>query len=66
MRFKHALCRYYVNRDTLFSYHASAEAFLQRLMGIYVSAHYKVRSIESISTDSSPFAELAKRSANAR
>ncbi|KAJ8023746.1 RNA cytidine acetyltransferase [Holothuria leucospilota] len=32
---------YYVNRDTLFSYHKASEIFLQRLMSIYVSAHYK-------------------------
>ena len=33
--------RYYVNRDTLFSFHKASEAFLQRLMSIYVAAHYK-------------------------
>ena len=33
---------YYVNRDTLFSYHKASEAFLQRLMSLYVSSHYKV------------------------
>ena len=33
---------YYVNRDTLFSYHKASEAFLQRLMGLYVASHYKV------------------------
>ncbi|CAH1257422.1 NAT10 [Branchiostoma lanceolatum] len=32
---------YYVNRDTLFCYHKASEAFLQRIMSIYVSAHYK-------------------------
>ncbi|XP_014674261.1 PREDICTED: N-acetyltransferase 10-like [Priapulus caudatus] len=32
---------YYVSRDTLFSYHSASEAFLQRLMSIYVSSHYK-------------------------
>ncbi|CAH1787885.1 unnamed protein product [Owenia fusiformis] len=32
---------YYVNRDTLFSYHKASEAFLQRLMGLYVASHYK-------------------------
>uniref|UniRef100_A0A914UHS6 N-acetyltransferase domain-containing protein n=1 Tax=Plectus sambesii TaxID=2011161 RepID=A0A914UHS6_9BILA len=32
---------YYVNRDTLFSFHKASETFLQRLMSIYVSAHYK-------------------------
>ena len=32
---------YYVNRDTLFSYHSVSEEFLQRLMGLFVSSHYK-------------------------
>jgi N-acetyltransferase 10 len=32
---------YYVNRDTLFSFHKASEAFLTNLMSIYVSAHYK-------------------------
>lgn len=32
---------YYVNRDTLFSYHKASEAFLHRLMALYVSSHYK-------------------------
>ena len=32
---------YFVNRDTLFSYHASSERFLNKLMGIFVSSHYK-------------------------
>lgn len=32
---------YYVNRDTLFSYHKVSEVFLQRLMALYVSSHYK-------------------------
>uniref|UniRef100_A0A3P9KSH9 RNA cytidine acetyltransferase n=1 Tax=Oryzias latipes TaxID=8090 RepID=A0A3P9KSH9_ORYLA len=32
---------YYVNRDTLFCYHKASEAFLQRLMALYVSSHYK-------------------------
>uniref|UniRef100_A0AC35U057 RNA cytidine acetyltransferase n=1 Tax=Rhabditophanes sp. KR3021 TaxID=114890 RepID=A0AC35U057_9BILA len=32
---------YYVNKDTLFSYHKSSEAFLNTIMAIYVSAHYK-------------------------
>jgi N-acetyltransferase 10 len=32
---------YYVNRDTLFSYHKISEMFLQRLMSLYVSSHYK-------------------------
>lgn len=35
------VCRYYVNRDTLFCYHKASEAFLQRLMSLYVSSHYK-------------------------
>ena len=33
---------YYVNRDTLFSYHKASEVFLQRLMSLYVASHYKV------------------------
>ncbi|XP_068761214.1 RNA cytidine acetyltransferase-like [Montipora capricornis] len=32
---------YYVNRDTLFSYHRASEVFLQRLMALYVASHYK-------------------------
>lgn len=32
---------YYVNKDTLFSYHKASEDFLQRLVGLYVSSHYK-------------------------
>jgi N-acetyltransferase 10 len=32
---------FYVNRDTLFSYHKVAETFLQRMMALYVSSHYK-------------------------
>ncbi|CAL1380077.1 unnamed protein product [Linum trigynum] len=32
---------YYVNRDTLFSYHKDSEEFLQRMMALYVSSHYK-------------------------
>ncbi|RNA28998.1 N-acetyltransferase 10 [Brachionus plicatilis] len=32
---------FYVNRDTLFSYHKVSEMFLQRLMALYVSSHYK-------------------------
>ncbi|VUZ41498.1 unnamed protein product [Hymenolepis diminuta] len=36
------LCQlYYVNRDTLFAFHDSTEKFLQRLMALYVSSHYK-------------------------
>jgi N-acetyltransferase 10 len=38
---------FYVNRDTLFSYHAASERFLQRIMAIYVAAHYKVRMASS-------------------
>jgi N-acetyltransferase 10 len=30
-----------VNRDALFSYHPASEAFLQRMMALYVSSHYK-------------------------
>lgn len=32
---------YSVNRDTLFSFHPVSEAFLQKMMGLYVSSHYK-------------------------
>ncbi|XP_064399699.1 RNA cytidine acetyltransferase-like [Halichondria panicea] len=32
---------YYINRDTLFCYHKASEEFLQRLMSLYVSSHYK-------------------------
>ncbi|GAQ78702.1 N-acetyltransferase 10 [Klebsormidium nitens] len=32
---------YYVNRDTLFSYHKASELFLQRMMALYVASHYK-------------------------
>lgn len=32
---------YYVNRDTLFSYHKASEVFLQRMMSLYVASHYK-------------------------
>lgn len=32
---------YYVERDTLFSFHKSSEAFLQKMMALYVSSHYK-------------------------
>lgn len=32
---------YYVNRDTLFSFHPVSETFLQRMMALYVSSHYK-------------------------
>ena len=30
-----------MNRDTLFSHHSSSEKFLKKLMGIFVSSHYK-------------------------
>ncbi|VDC00414.1 unnamed protein product [Peniophora sp. CBMAI 1063] len=32
---------FYVSRDTLFSFHAASEAFLQRMMALYVASHYK-------------------------
>lgn len=32
---------FYVSRDTLFSYHPASEAFLQRMMALYVASHYK-------------------------
>ncbi|KAJ7222857.1 DUF699-domain-containing protein [Mycena haematopus] len=32
---------FYVNRDTLFSYHSASEVFLQRMMALYVASHYK-------------------------
>ncbi|CAJ0592877.1 unnamed protein product [Cylicocyclus nassatus] len=32
---------YFVNRDTLFSFHKASEQFLQQIMAIYVAAHYK-------------------------
>lgn len=32
---------YYINRDTLFSYDPVAESFLQRMMALFVSSHYK-------------------------
>lgn len=32
---------YYVNKDTLFSFHEASEEFLRRVMGLYVSSHYK-------------------------
>lgn len=32
---------YYIDRDALFSYHRAAETFLQRIVAIYVSSHYK-------------------------
>lgn len=32
---------YYIDRDALFSYHRAAESFLQRVISIFVSSHYK-------------------------
>ena len=32
---------YYINRDTLFSYHKASEMFLQRMMALCVASHYK-------------------------
>ena len=32
---------YFVNKEILFSYHKASEAFLQRIMTLYVSSHYK-------------------------
>lgn len=32
---------YYIDRDALFSFHRAAEGFLQRLVSIFVSSHYK-------------------------
>jgi N-acetyltransferase 10 len=32
---------YHVSRDTLFSFHPASELFLQRMMALYVSSHYK-------------------------
>nr|XP_047123457.1 RNA cytidine acetyltransferase [Hydra vulgaris] len=32
---------YFINRDTLFSYHKASEVFLQRIMSLYVASHYK-------------------------
>lgn len=32
---------YYVNRDTLFSYHGASEIFLKKLVALFVSSHYK-------------------------
>lgn len=32
---------FYVSRDTLFSFHPASERFLQRMMALYVAAHYK-------------------------
>ncbi|KAK3929460.1 RNA cytidine acetyltransferase [Frankliniella fusca] len=32
---------YYINRDTLFCYHKASEAFLQRVVALFVASHYK-------------------------
>ncbi|PVV04845.1 hypothetical protein BB560_000639 [Smittium megazygosporum] len=32
---------FWVNRDTLFSYHPVSEAFLQKMVSLYVASHYK-------------------------
>ncbi|XP_071931337.1 RNA cytidine acetyltransferase 1-like isoform X3 [Coffea arabica] len=32
---------YYVNRDTLFSFHKESEIFLQQIMSLFVASHYK-------------------------
>jgi len=32
---------YYINRDTLFSYHSASEEFLHRIMALFVASHYK-------------------------
>ncbi|XP_055350421.1 RNA cytidine acetyltransferase-like [Paramacrobiotus metropolitanus] len=32
---------YYINRDTLFSYHKASEEFLHRVMSLLVASHYK-------------------------
>ncbi|OWB58942.1 hypothetical protein B5S28_g5046 [[Candida] boidinii] len=32
---------FYINRDTLFSYDKVSEAFLQKMMALFVSSHYK-------------------------
>ncbi|KAJ7058251.1 helicase-domain-containing protein [Mycena amicta] len=34
---------FYVDRDTLFSYHPASEVFLQCMMALYVASHYKNR-----------------------
>ncbi|XP_065864767.1 RNA cytidine acetyltransferase 1-like isoform X2 [Euphorbia lathyris] len=42
-RFPHpAECNlYYVNRDTLFSFHKESEIFLQRMVDLFVASHYR-------------------------
>lgn len=42
---------YYINRDTLFCYHRASEAFLQRLVALYVASHYKVGSWVELALD---------------
>ncbi|XP_065209753.1 RNA cytidine acetyltransferase isoform X2 [Planococcus citri] len=32
---------YYINRDTLFCYHKASEAFLHRVVALFVASHYK-------------------------
>jgi N-acetyltransferase 10 len=32
---------YYINRDTLFSFHKGSEVFLHRIISLYVASHYK-------------------------
>lgn len=32
---------FYINRDTLFSFHPVSEAFLHKVMALYVASHYK-------------------------
>ena len=32
---------YWVDRDALFSYHSASEAFLQRMIALFVASHYK-------------------------
>jgi N-acetyltransferase 10 len=32
---------YHINRDTLFSFHPVSEAFLHKIMGLFVASHYK-------------------------
>ncbi|XP_063227947.1 RNA cytidine acetyltransferase [Bacillus rossius redtenbacheri] len=32
---------YYINRDTLFCFHKASEAFLQRIVSLFVASHYK-------------------------
>lgn len=49
---------YYINRDTLFCYHKASELFLQRLMSIYVAAHYKACLISLLYSDISSYRTL--------